>query len=97
MELQGNLFKIPVFKTLVWAVTGPVCISVLIPKTRGELEISVESSSENVSSFKEKIGREIEVPANKQMLSGKVGYLEDSLSLAYYNVAGGEKLFLWLC
>ncbi|XP_076948401.1 putative splicing factor 3A subunit 1 [Bidens hawaiensis] len=76
---------------------GPVCISVLMPKTRRKLEISVESLSESVSSFKEKIAREMEVSANKQMLGGKAGYFKDHLSLAYYNVTGGEKLFLWPC
>lgn len=60
------------------------------------LEISVESLSESVGSLKEKIAGEIQLPANKQKLSGKAGFFKDNLSLAYYNVAGGEMLSLSL-
>lgn len=60
------------------------------------LEITIESLSESVSSLKEKIAGEIQLPANKQKLSGKAGFFKDNLSLAYYNVAGGEMLSLSL-
>lgn len=60
------------------------------------LEITVQSLSESVSSLKEKIAGEIQLPANKQKLSGKAGFLKDNLSLAYYNVGGGEMLSLSL-
>ncbi|KAI3800108.1 hypothetical protein L1987_35417 [Smallanthus sonchifolius] len=75
---------------------GPVCISVWVPEKGQMLEISVESLSESVSSLKEKIAGEIEEapPANKQKLSGTAGFFKDNLSLAYYNVAGGEILSL---
>ncbi|KAI3800110.1 hypothetical protein L1987_35419 [Smallanthus sonchifolius] len=76
---------------------GPVCISVWVPEKEKMLEISVEPLSESVSSLKEKIAGEIEVPANKQKLSGKAGLFKDNLSLAYYNVAGGEMLSLSWC
>lgn len=60
------------------------------------LEISVESLSESVGSLKEKIAGEIQLPANKQKLSGKAGFFKDNLSLAYYNVGAGEILSLSL-
>ncbi|KAJ0427901.1 putative Ubiquitin-like domain, splicing factor 3A subunit 1, Ubiquitin-like domain superfamily [Helianthus annuus] len=81
---------------------GPVRISVSVPNVdegnlKGQiLEITVESLSESVSSLKEKIAGEIQLPANKQKLSGKAGFFKDNLSLAYYNVAGGEMLSLSL-
>ncbi|KAD3641777.1 hypothetical protein E3N88_31001 [Mikania micrantha] len=81
---------------------GPVRISVSVPNVdegnlKGQiLEISVESLSESVSSLKEKIAGEIQLPANKQKLSGKAGFFKDNLSLAYYNVGGGEMLSLSL-
>ncbi|KAJ0768932.1 putative Ubiquitin-like domain superfamily [Helianthus annuus] len=60
------------------------------------LEISVESLCESVSSLKEKIAGQIEEapPANKLKLRGDEGFLKDSLSLAYYNVARDVLLFL---
>ncbi|KAI3800104.1 hypothetical protein L1987_35412 [Smallanthus sonchifolius] len=75
---------------------GPVCISVWVPEKGQMLEISVESLSESVSSLKEKIAGEIEEapPANKLKLSRTAGFFNDNLSLAYYNVAGGEILSL---
>ncbi|KAK9056137.1 hypothetical protein SSX86_027226 [Deinandra increscens subsp. villosa] len=82
---------------------GRVRISVLVPNVnegnlRGQvLEISVDSLAESVSSLKEKIAGEIQLPANKQKLSsGKSGFLKDNLSLAYYNVGGGEMFSLTL-
>ncbi|XP_076959177.1 putative splicing factor 3A subunit 1 [Bidens hawaiensis] len=81
---------------------GPARISVSVPNTdegnlKGQiLEITIESLSESVSSLKEKIAGEIQLPANKQKLSGKAGFFKDNLSLAYYNVAGGEMLSLSL-
>lgn len=81
---------------------GPVRIAVSVPNVdegnlKGQvLEITVQSLSETVSSLKEKIAGEIQLPSNKQKLSGKAGFLKDNLSLAYYNVAGGETLALSL-
>ncbi|KAL6961861.1 hypothetical protein U1Q18_013186 [Sarracenia purpurea var. burkii] len=81
---------------------GPVCITVSVPNVdegnlKGQvLEITVQSLSETVGSLKEKIAGEIQLPSNKQKLSGKAGFLKDNLSLAYYNVAGGETLALSL-
>lgn len=60
------------------------------------LEIAVQSLSETVGSLKEKIAGEIQLPANKQKLSGKAGFLKDNLTLAYYNVGPGEPLSLSL-
>nr|XP_043613960.1 probable splicing factor 3A subunit 1 [Erigeron canadensis] len=81
---------------------GPVRITVSVPNVdegnlKGQLlEITVQSLSENVGSLKEKIAGEIQLPSNKQKLSGKAGFLKDNLSLAYYNVGGGEILSLSL-
>ncbi|CAN6546767.1 unnamed protein product [Malus baccata var. baccata] len=58
------------------------------------LEIIVQSLSESVVKLKEKISAEIHLPANKQKLSGKPGFLKDNLSLAYYNVGAGETFTL---
>ncbi|KAJ4847003.1 hypothetical protein Tsubulata_017730, partial [Turnera subulata] len=54
------------------------------------LEITVQSLSET------KIAGEIQLPASKQKLSGKAGFLKDNMSLAYYNVGSGETLSLSL-
>ena len=54
----------------------------------------MQSLSETVGSLKEKIAGEIQLPANKQKLSGKPGFLKDNMSLAHYNVGGGETLTL---
>ncbi|KAK1368056.1 putative splicing factor 3A subunit 1 [Heracleum sosnowskyi] len=81
---------------------GPASINVSVPNVdegnlKGQvLEIRVQSLSETVGSLKEKIAGEIQLPSNKQKLSGKAGFLKDNLSLAYYNVAGGETLSLSL-
>ncbi|OWM63132.1 probable splicing factor 3A subunit 1 [Punica granatum] len=81
---------------------GPARISISIPNTdegnlKGQvLEITVQSISETVGSLKEKIAGEIQLPANKQKLSGKPGFLKDNMSLAYYNVGDGETLNLSL-
>ncbi|RZB65042.1 probable splicing factor 3A subunit 1 [Glycine soja] len=81
---------------------GPVRISVSVPNVdegnlKGQvLEITVLSLSETVGSLKEKIAGEIQLPANKQKLSGKPGFLKDNMSLAHYNVGGGETLTLTL-
>nr|GMC64792.1 probable splicing factor 3A subunit 1 [Ipomoea batatas]GMC71220.1 probable splicing factor 3A subunit 1 [Ipomoea batatas] len=82
--------------------SGLACISIAVPNVdegnlKGQvLEITVQSLSETVGSLKEKISGEIQLPANKQKLSGKAGFLKDNLSLAYYNVAPGETLNLSL-
>ncbi|KAG7593861.1 Ubiquitin-like domain superfamily [Arabidopsis thaliana x Arabidopsis arenosa] len=60
------------------------------------IEIIVQSLSENVGSLKEKIAGEMQIPANKQKLSGKAGFLKDNMSLAHYNVGSGEILTLSL-
>lgn len=60
------------------------------------LEITMQSLSETVGSLKEKISGEIQLPANKQKLSGKAGFLKDNMLLAYYNVTTGETLTLSL-
>ncbi|KAM1456237.1 hypothetical protein FF1_005282 [Malus domestica] len=79
---------------------GPVSIRVSVPSAnegnlKGKfLEITVQSLSESVVKLKEKISTEIQLPANKQKLSGKPGFLKDNLSLAYYNVGAGETLTL---
>ncbi|CAK9144579.1 unnamed protein product [Ilex paraguariensis] len=81
---------------------GPVRINVSVPNVdegnlKGQLlEITVQSLSETVGSLKEKIAGEIQLPANKQKLSGKAGFLKDNLSIAFYNVAGGDTLTLSL-
>ncbi|KAL1822364.1 hypothetical protein ACET3Z_009142 [Daucus carota] len=81
---------------------GPASINVSVPNVddvnlKGQvLEIRVQSLSETVSSLKEKIAGGIQLPSNKQKLSGKAGFLKDNLSLAYYNVSGGETLSLSL-
>ncbi|KAL2524697.1 putative splicing factor 3A subunit 1 [Abeliophyllum distichum] len=81
---------------------GPACINISVPNVdegnlKGKvLEITVQSLSETVGSLKEKIAGEIQLPANKQKLSGKAGFLKDNLSLAYYNVAPGDSLSLSL-
>lgn len=80
--------------------SGPARINVSVPNLddgnlMGQvLEIAMQSLSETVGSLKEKIAGEIQLPANKQKLSGKAGFLKDNLSLAYYNVASGESLSL---
>ncbi|XP_057455152.1 probable splicing factor 3A subunit 1 [Lotus japonicus] len=81
---------------------GPVRISISVPNVdegnlKGQvLEITVQSLTETVASLKEKIAGEIQLPANKQKLSGKPGFFKDNLSLAHYNVSGGETLALSL-
>ncbi|KAF8407465.1 hypothetical protein HHK36_006598 [Tetracentron sinense] len=81
---------------------GPVRITVSVPNTdegslKGQfLEITIESLSETIGSLKEKIAGEVQLPANKQKLSGRAGFLKDNLSLAYYNIGAGETLTLAL-
>ncbi|KAL8137039.1 hypothetical protein V2J09_003040 [Rumex salicifolius] len=81
---------------------GSAQINVSVPNTdegnlKGQvLEITVQSLTETIGSLKEKISGEIQLPANKQRLSGKAGFLKDNLSLAHYNVASGESLVLSL-
>ncbi|KAK9102406.1 hypothetical protein Sjap_019660 [Stephania japonica] len=81
---------------------GPVRIAVSVPNMdegnlKGQLlEITIQSLSETVGSVKEKISGEIQLPANKQKLSGRAGFLKDNLSLAYYNIGAGETLTLAL-
>ncbi|CAL9226758.1 unnamed protein product, partial [Arabidopsis halleri] len=50
------------------------------------------SLSDKVASLKMRIGLTIQIPAHRQMLSGKAGVLEDNRSLAHYNVGAGEIL-----
>lgn len=81
---------------------GPARINVSVPNLdegnlKGQvLEIVVQSLSETVGSLKEKIAGEVQLPANKQKLSGKPGFLKDNMSLAHYNIRGGETLALSL-
>ncbi|KAG5245372.1 splicing factor [Salix suchowensis] len=81
---------------------GLVHVTVAVPNLdegnlKGQvLEIAMQSLSETVGSLKEKIAGEIQLPANKQKLSGKAGFLKDNMSLAYYNVGPGESLALSL-
>lgn len=56
----------------------------------------MQSLLANVASVKEKIAAEIQIPVDKQELSGKAGLLEDSKSLAHYNVRAGHVLKLSL-
>ncbi|KAL2902592.1 putative splicing factor 3A subunit 1 [Bienertia sinuspersici] len=80
---------------------GPVKINISVPNIdegnlKGQvLEITM-SLSETVGSLKEKISGEIQLPANKQKLSGRAGFLKDNLKLAYYNVGDDETLTLSL-
>ncbi|XP_057982982.1 probable splicing factor 3A subunit 1 [Malania oleifera] len=80
--------------------SGPVRITISVPHVdegnlKGQLlEITVQSLSETVGSLKEKIAGEVQLPANKQKLSGKAGFLKDNMSLAHYNVGSGETLAL---
>lgn len=60
------------------------------------LEFTVQSLLETIGSLKERISGEIQLPANKQKLSGEAGFLKENLSLAHYNVASGENLTLSL-
>ncbi|KAJ4915788.1 putative splicing factor 3A subunit 1 [Raphanus sativus] len=77
---------------------GAATIRVSVPNVDdGQvIEITVQSLSENVGSLKEKIAGETQIPANKQKLSGKAGFLKDNMSLAHYNVGAGEILTLSL-
>ncbi|KAL3617476.1 hypothetical protein CASFOL_037797 [Castilleja foliolosa] len=82
--------------------SGPIRISISVPSVdegnlKGQvLEITVQSLSETVASLKEKIAGETQLPANKQKLSGKAGFLKDNLSLAHYNIGPGGTLSLSL-
>ncbi|EPS66953.1 hypothetical protein M569_07823 [Genlisea aurea] len=82
--------------------SGPARIVISVPNfeegnLRGQLvEIVMQSVGETVGSLKEKIAGEIQLPANKQKLSGKAGFLKDNLTLAYYNIVPGETLSLTL-
>lgn len=86
----------------MFLLQGPACINVSVPNTdegnlKGQvLEITVGSLAETVGSLKEKIAGEIQLPANKQKLSGKPGFLKDNMSLAHYNIGDGETLLLSL-
>ncbi|CAA6673377.1 unnamed protein product [Spirodela intermedia] len=81
---------------------GPARVSISVPNVdegnlKGQvLEITVQSLSETIGSLKEKIAGEVQLPANKQKLSGRAGFLKDNLTLAYYNVGPGETLTLAL-
>ncbi|KAK4797221.1 hypothetical protein SAY86_029547 [Trapa natans] len=81
---------------------GPARIIVSVPNhdegnLKGQsLEITVQSLSETVGSLKEKIAGETQIPANKQKLSGKPGFLKDNMSLAHYNIGDRETLNLSL-
>ncbi|KAG2242749.1 hypothetical protein Bca52824_095412 [Brassica carinata] len=80
------------------SLVGSATIRVSVPNVdEGQvIEITVQSLSENVGSLKEKIAGETQIPANKQKLSGKAGFLKDNMSLAHYNVGAGEILTLSL-
>ncbi|GLJ36513.1 hypothetical protein SUGI_0733490 [Cryptomeria japonica] len=81
---------------------GSVRISVSVPNIEegnlsGQmLEVTIQSLSESIANLKDKIAVEIALPANKQKLSGRAGFLKDNLSLAYYNIGPGEILTLAL-
>lgn len=81
---------------------GAARISVSVPNVdegnlKGQtLDITIHSLSETIGSLKEKIAGEVQLPANKQKLSGRAGFLKDNLSLAYYNISPGETLALSL-
>lgn len=81
---------------------GPARINVSVPNLdegnlKGQvLEINVQSLLETVGSLKEKIAGETQLPANKQKLSGKPGFLKDNMSLAHYNIGDSETLNLSL-
>ncbi|EFJ17592.1 hypothetical protein SELMODRAFT_114587 [Selaginella moellendorffii] len=82
---------------------GPIPVSVAVPTVEGEgslkgqvLQLTMPSVSETIASLKEKIAAEIGLPANKQKLSGRIGFLRDTQSLAFYNIAPGESLTLLL-
>lgn len=82
---------------------GAVRISVSVPVVEGEanlngqtLELTVLSLSETIKSLKERIAGEVQLAANKQKLSGQVGFLKDHLSLAHYNIGPGDTLTLGL-
>ncbi|CAN6866546.1 unnamed protein product [Brassica oleracea var. botrytis] len=79
--------------------SGSVTIRVSFPNVNSEqvTEITLQSLSENVASLKEKIARKIQIPANKQKLWGKAGFLKkDNMSLAHYCVGAGETLIMSL-
>lgn len=84
-----------------FSLQGPVRINISVPNIdegnlKGQvLEITM-SLNETVGSLKEKVSGEIQLPANKQKLSGKAGFLKDNLKLAYYNVGDGETFTLSL-
>ncbi|KAF9595719.1 hypothetical protein IFM89_003461 [Coptis chinensis] len=81
---------------------GPVRIVVSVPNVSElnlkaqPLDIKVQDLSETVGSLKEKIAGEIQLPANKQKLTGRAGFLKDNFSLAYYNIGAGQTLALAL-
>ncbi|XP_078445649.1 putative splicing factor 3A subunit 1 [Wolffia australiana] len=81
---------------------GPARVCISVPNVeegnlKGQvLEITVQSLSETIGSLKEKIAGEVQLPANKQKLSGRAGFLKDNLTLAHYNVGPGETLSLAL-
>ncbi|KAM0950142.1 putative Ubiquitin-like domain, splicing factor 3A subunit 1, Ubiquitin-like domain superfamily [Dioscorea sansibarensis] len=81
---------------------GSARISISVPNVdegnlKGQvLEITVHSLSETIGSLKEKIAGEVQLPANKQKLSGRAGFLKDNLTLAYYNIRPSEMLTLAL-
>ncbi|CAN6547478.1 unnamed protein product [Malus baccata var. baccata] len=68
---------------------GPVRITVSVPNVdEGNLKGQLLEIT--------KISGEIQLPANKQKLSGKPSFLKDNMSLAFYNVGAGETLTLSL-
>lgn len=84
------------------SLQGSVRISIAVPNTdegnlKGQLlEITRQSLSDSISSLREMIAGEVQLPANKQKLSGRAGFLKDNLSLHYYNIGPGETLTLAL-
>uniref|UniRef100_A0A1J3FV16 Putative splicing factor 3A subunit 1 n=1 Tax=Noccaea caerulescens TaxID=107243 RepID=A0A1J3FV16_NOCCA len=59
------------------------------------IEMTMESLSENVASFKEKMAAVVQVPANKPIgLRGKAGLLKDDKSLADHNAGAQDMLTL---
>ncbi|KAK4484980.1 hypothetical protein RD792_007587 [Penstemon davidsonii] len=67
-----------------------------LPQSDDSTSNTFNVTTQSVGRLKEKIAGEIQLPANKQKLNGKAGFLKDNLSLAYYNVAPGDSLSLSL-
>ncbi|GBG81804.1 hypothetical protein CBR_g33984 [Chara braunii] len=86
--------------------SGPCSIVVSVPALDREgeehtsnlkgqsIEVQLTSLSETVGTLKGKIAAELGLPASKQKLSSRGGFFKDNLTLAYYNVAPGDIVYL---